>query len=146
VVAVEHGTKLVLSYLTAEFEIPGAACQPVARRFPGSCVVILDAAGNRVQVVELAALAELPDVEDLVTPSLRRSSGGVEETPIGARFELREPYLFLTSHRRVQVCARRSWGLGGEGLELCGLGHGDVSQGLRSLVGTGCWKEALDDS
>lgn len=105
-----------------ELEVLGSTCEPVPRRLPGARVVILHAAGDGIQVVELAALAELPDVEDLAT-ALRPIASRVEETAFGGEKELRQPYFFLTSHRRVQVCARRSRVSSGEVLELCGLGH-----------------------
>ena len=68
VVAVEDGSELFLADLALELEVLGAPREPVAGCLARACVVILDAAGNGVQVVELAALAELPDVEDLGPP------------------------------------------------------------------------------
>ena len=69
-------SKLVFADLALESEIGGARCEPVAGGLAGAEVVVLDAAGDRVQVVELTALAELPDVENLATrPSSDRFEG-----------------------------------------------------------------------
>ena len=67
---------MVFTDLALDFEILGPACEPIAGGLPGPGVVVLDAAGDGVQVIELAALAELPDVEDLSTrPSTDRFEG-----------------------------------------------------------------------
>ena len=74
--AVENRTDLVFTDLALEFEILGSACEPVAGGLARAGVVVLDAAGDGVQVIELAALAELPEVEDLSTrPSTDRFEG-----------------------------------------------------------------------
>ena len=81
---------MVFTNLALELEILGSACKPIAGGLAGAGVVVLDAARDGVQVVELAALAELADVEDLA-PTLRTIVSRVEETSFGARKELPEP-------------------------------------------------------
>lgn len=83
-VAVEDGSELFFADLALELEVLGAPREPVAGRLARACVVILNAAGNGVQVVELAALAELPDVEDLATALrvINKGRGNPRSDPI----------------------------------------------------------------
>lgn len=106
--AIQQRPELVLSDLALELEILGAARQPVAGRLTGAGVVILGAAGDGVQVVELTTFAELPYVEDVTTSPFERSSRRVEETSNRVQITLRQHHFLVTSRTMVQVCARRS--------------------------------------
>jgi hypothetical protein len=67
---IEHGSKGVLPHFTLEAEVGGAARHPIAGCLTRAEVVVLDAFGDGIQVVELATFAELADVEHLSPISL----------------------------------------------------------------------------
>src|SRR5437870_7235595 len=68
IAALEDRRELPLADVTFEPEISGATAQPVAGRLASAEVVVLDPAGNRVQVVALLPSRQFADVEHRIAP------------------------------------------------------------------------------
>jgi hypothetical protein len=89
---VEDGSQVRFANWAGKAELLRTPGEPVAGRFPGADIVVLDSLRHGVQVVELAALAELANIEHKASDGFAVAT---HEVTSRVYFEFADPETFL---------------------------------------------------